>query len=185
MPRLLPPWLLLGPLLASPASAEFVNENLLTPTAPGYHVGFQNKKDSGQITEWVPEGQTVDNWTEILTVQIFNNMKMTPDSFMHAMEKQWDGGCPGAGNAEPIASGDENGYPYQVWLLNCPKNPLTGKPEITWFKALQGKDSFYLVQKAFKFAPSKEQIARWIGYLEAVRVCDSRLADRACPKTGE
>jgi hypothetical protein len=65
-------------------------------------------------------------------------------------------------------------------------NPASGigSPEITWFKAVQGNDSFYLVQKAFKFEPSKEQITRWMGYLRKVSVCDSRIADRACPKTG-
>ena len=37
-----------------------------------------------------------------------------------------------------VASGDENGYPAAVWLLNCPNNPATGKPEITWVKTMQG-----------------------------------------------
>ena len=54
--------------------------------------------------------------------------------------------------------------------------------EISWFKAVQGNDSFYLVQKAFRFVPSKAQIARWVGYLKAVHVCDSRLPERACPR---
>jgi hypothetical protein len=36
-----------------------------------------------------------------------------------------------------------------------PKNRESGKPEITWFKAVQGNNSFYLVQKAFRFEPSK------------------------------
>ena len=70
-----------------------------------------------------------------------------------------------------------------MWLLSCPKNPGTGKPEITWFKALQGSDSFYMVQKAFKFAPSQEQISRWMGYLKSVMVCDSRRPESPCPQT--
>ena len=77
----------------------------------------------------------------------------------------------------------ENGYATLVWLLDCPNNPGTGHPELTWFKGVRGNDSFYLVQKAFKFNPSKEQITRWVDYLKAVRVCDSRIAERACPQT--
>jgi hypothetical protein len=69
-----------------------------------------------------------------------------------------------------------------VWSLTCPRNPATGKPEMTWFKALQGNDSFYVVQKAFKFVPDKDQVAKWMGFLRAVAVCDSRLPDRACPQ---
>ena len=88
-----------------------------------------------------------------------------------------------AGDAQPIVGSVENGYPSLLWILECPKNPATGKPELTWIKGVQGNDSFYVVQKAFKFTPSKEQITRWIGYLKGVMVCDSRIADRACPRT--
>jgi hypothetical protein len=80
-----------------------------------------------------------------------------------------------------VAQGPENGYPAAVWLLSCPRNRETGKPEITWFKAIQGNDSFYVVQKAFRFEPAKEQVAKWTQYLRGVAVCDSRLAERRCP----
>lgn len=168
---------------AGPALAELVNENLLAGAPPGYKVGFRDKKNDQLITEWVPENETVKNWTEMLTVQVFYNLKEPPDRFMGDVERRWRAACPGAGMAEPVAKGAENGYPALVWILDCPRNPLTGQPEITWFKAVQGNDSFYLVQKAFKSTPSKAQVERWIGYLKSVTVCDSRLADRACPKT--
>ena len=60
--------------------------------------------------------------------------------------------------------------------------PATGKPEITWFKAISGRDSFYVVQKAFKFEPAPEQAKQWVGWLDKVSVCDTRLPDRACPR---
>jgi hypothetical protein len=66
-----------------------------------------------------------------------------------------------------------------------PEEPGYRQAGITWFKAVQGNDSFYVVQKAFKFEPSKEQITRWMDYLRKVSVCDSRIADRACPKTAD
>jgi len=56
------------------------------------------------------------------------------------------------------------------------------KPEYTWFKAIQGNDSFYVVQKAFKFNPSEEQITQWTAFFRSIKVCDSRLKDRPCPK---
>ena len=168
---------------STPASAAaFVDENLITMAPPGYQVGFQDKNAQRQIVEWVPAGETVDNWSEMVTVQIFHGLKVTPDAFMRDLEKRWVASCPGAVPAHTIANVVENGYSSLVWLLDCPKNPATGKPEITWFKAVQGNDSFYVVQKAFKFAPSKEQVTQWVGYLKAAHVCDSRLPDRPCPK---
>jgi hypothetical protein len=169
--------------LGSAAAADvLVNENLLAGAPPGYKIGFQDKKSELQQTEWVPVGQTVDKWTEMLTVQVFYGLKTTPQQFMRTLEQRWHGACPGAGEAQPIVSGVENGYASLLWILDCPQNPTTGQLELTWFKGIQGNDSFYVVQKAFKFSPNKEQIARWVGYLKAVQVCDSRIADRACPQ---
>jgi hypothetical protein len=173
--------LILGLVLSRAASAQLVNENLLVTVPDGYKIDFQDKKPDGLINEMVPTGETVDHWTEMVTVQIFYHLKTTPEDFEGTMAKGRLASCPGA-RTDSIASGPENGYPAGVWLLNCPKNPATGKPEITWLKAVQGNDSFYVVQKAFKFTPSKEQVVQWMKYLRAVAVCDSRLPDRACPQ---
>jgi len=162
--------------------AELVNENLLVSVPPGYKIDFQDKKPKSLMNEMVPTNETVNDWTEMVTVQIFYNMKATPEQFVGKMASGWIQACPGA-SSKPVASGPENGYPAGVWLLSCPKNPATGKPEITWVKAVQGNDSFYVVQKAFKFTPSNEQVVQWMKYLRAVAVCDSRLPDRACPQT--
>jgi hypothetical protein len=172
--------LLFAVLSASPAAAELVNENLLVPLPEGYKVGFQTRKNNMDMQEMVPTNETVDNWTEMVTVQIFNGLKALPGEFRRGLDLRWRANCPST-NAAQITSDLENGYPALVWLLDCPNNPATGKPEITWFKAVAGNDAFYLVQKAFKFEPSKEQVTQWRHFLEAVKVCDSRLPDRACP----
>jgi hypothetical protein len=49
---------------------------------------------------------------------------------------------------------------------------------------IQGNDSFYIVQVAFKAWPSKEQITQWMSYLKDVAVCDTRLPDRPCVFSG-
>ncbi len=171
----------LGALVATPAVAQLVNENLLVAMPDGYKVGFSTKKNNMIMNEMVPAAETVDNWTEMVTVQVFLGMKDTsPDQFKARMERLWSGACANA-SSHTVASTIENGYPATVWLMSCPRNRSTGKPEITWFKAIQGNDSFYVVQKAFKFEPSKEQVVQWTGYLKKVSVCDSRRPDRACP----
>jgi hypothetical protein len=108
--------------LARTASAQLVNENLLIVVPPGYKLDYQNKKPNSLMNEMVPVGESVNDWTEMVTVQIFYNLKATPDQFEGTLAKGWIGACPGA-RAEPVASGPENGYPAGVWLLNCPKNP--------------------------------------------------------------
>lgn len=167
---------------ACAALAQLANENLLVKLPAGYKVAFQNKQANVQMTELVPASEAVGNWTEMVTIQIFHGLKTTPGQFRDRLEKRWLASCPGS-EGQQIAKSAENGYQSLVWLLSCPRNPGTGKPEITFFKAVQGNDSFYVVQKAFKFTPSKDQVTQWVGYLGTVTVCDSRLRDRQCPRT--
>ena len=162
--------------------AQLQNENLLVTLPDGYKIDFHEKKENGLISEMVPAKESVKNWTEMVTVQIFYRLKRAPEQFRGQIEKLWSDSC-AKSDSKSIAQGVENGYPFVLWLQTCPVNKQTGKPEITWFKAIQGNDSFYVVQKAFKFAPSQDQIVQWTRYLKSVGVCDSRLPDRACPKT--
>jgi hypothetical protein len=162
--------------------AQLINENLLTNLPDGYKVGYQNRNDKELISEMVPQNETVENWTEMVTVQIFFGQKIGPRQFKARMEKLWASSCPG-GEPRSVYDQTERGYATATWVLACPLNPATKKPEITWFKAIQGNDSLYVVQKAFKFMPSQEQASQWLRYLNDVAVCDSRLPDRACPRT--
>jgi hypothetical protein len=168
-------------LLTSSPTFAFEGENLLVAVPQGYKIDFQQKKGNNQITEMVPANETVQGWTEMVTVQIFGGMKgVTPDQFRVQVEKNWSGACANA-VAGPAAHAVENGYPIAFWMMFCPKNKETGKEETTWFKAIQGHDSFYVVQKAFRFNPPRDQIVQWTHYLKKVAVCDTRLKARACP----
>jgi hypothetical protein len=166
--------------LPSVCLADLENENLLQPLPSGYKVDFQTKQGNMIMTEMVPQAETVDSWSEMITTQIFLGMKSTtPEQFQEGMAKRWLAACRG-GEVATITKGVENGYAFSIWLQTCSKNPSTGKPENTWFKAIKGNDSFYLVQKAYRFDPSKDQITHWMQYFRSVTVCDTRLADRQC-----
>jgi hypothetical protein len=167
-------------LMATPAFA-LENENLLVAVPEGYKPDYSAKTAHSTITEMVPQGQTVQHWTEMVTVQIFYGIKPGPDAFRARVAGNWAKACKGV-SAHAIAQGRENGYPFAVWMLVCPRNGQTGKPEWTWFKAIQGNDSLYVVQKAFKFEPARDEIVTWTRYLKGVSVCDTRLAERNCPR---
>lgn len=170
-------------LFSVPAHAQLKNENLLVTMPDGYIVGFQDKNANQQMTEMVPRGQSVKDWTDMVTVQIFFNMtNVTPEAYKQRLEKLWVENCKGA-QSSPIGQGEERGLPVIVWLQVCPRNKDTGKSEVTLLKAIAGKDSFYVVQKAFRFQPDKPQVEQWSRYLRNVSVCDSRVPERACPKT--
>jgi hypothetical protein len=165
--------------LASPAAA-FENENLLVAMPKGYKPDYRAKNAREMITEMVPLNESVKSWTEMVTVQIFFGAKPGPEAFRDRIAQGWAKSCKDA-TAHKIAQGKENGYPFAVWMLTCPRNAQTGKPEWTWFKAIQGNDSLYVVQKAFKFEPERVQIIEWTRYLKGVSVCDTRGTEHRCP----
>jgi hypothetical protein len=163
------------------AQAQFINENLLHGLPAGYKIDFEDRKGGMIMTEMVPQAESVKNWTEMLTTQVFLGLKTaTPAAMQARMQQSWGATCKGAEFAT-VASGQESGYPFVVWIQACPLNPATGKPEHTFLKAIQGNDSFYMVQRAFKASPSEAQITATMQHLRDVRVCDSRLPDRPCP----
>jgi hypothetical protein len=162
------------------ALADMRDENFQVGLPRGYKIGFSTQNEKMRITEMVPAAETIENWTEMVTVQIFFGPPVaTSENFESEMVKSWQAACPGS-EYNRIRQGSENGYPFLLWLLTCESNPATGKPEITWFKAIRGADSFYLLQKAFKFEPSQAQIEQTMKHFREAQVCDTRLPDRPC-----
>jgi hypothetical protein len=168
---------------ASMAVAELENENLLVAVPQGYKVDFQRNNNNLRMTEMVPLNESVKDWTEMVTVQVLYRLTdVAPEKFKSRLEQQWSSVCPGS-QSKSIKAGTEGGYPSVIWAMTCKLNPTTNKPENTWFRAIQGADSFYLVQKAYKFTPTKAQESQWVAYLQKATVCDTRVPERPCPET--
>ena len=176
----------LGVALAG-TQGDLTGENLLIEIPSGYELGHQQKTDQGEINEFIPKGETVENWSEMITVQLLpahnNNTKFY--AIFESLVKQ---ACTN-GSTEVIATAEENGYPVKVFMLSCPANQSTDMGEVTFIKTVEGKDKFYVVQKAWrtpKYKPDQlplasGDIAKWTQYLRSVHVCDSRIKERNCP----
>jgi hypothetical protein len=80
-----------------------------------------------------------------------------------------------------VKDGVENGYPFSFWLLTCPLNTRTGKPENTFAKFVSGNDAFYSIQYAYRSALTQENTLSTTAYLGGIQACDTRLPDRPCP----
>lgn len=163
-------------------SAELNNENLLVSMPENFKVDFEKKEKHMTMMEMVPVDQSVQNWTQMVTVQVFFNLKISLEDFQSQLKKLWATSC-SESESIPIREGTENGYSFMIWLQACPLNKTTNKPELTWFKTIRGNDSLYVVQKAFKYSPKDEEIVSLMHYLKAVKVCDTRIPERACPKS--
>lgn len=171
--------LLAGPL---PAAAQFVGENLLVSMPQGFKLGYQASRNGLDLQEWVPDGETVQDWTEMVTVQIFRGRgDLDPAQALGGIQKGWLQACPGSQPA-PVGTGQVDGYPAAGMVLRCPRTAQAGQPESTAFRAIRGRDSFYVVQRAVRALPDGATLEQMQRYLAGVSLCDSRSATAPCPK---
>jgi hypothetical protein len=173
-------WAALG-LLAGEARAELVAENLLTAIPDGFEIGFQTREGSMDMMEFIPKGESVKEWTSMITVQIFHDLgKQDSDVFARRVAEMWKGGCKDSA-AERLGAGTANGYPAAAWHYWCPLNTQTGKPEEMWLEAISGNDALYVVQYAYRADATDKMELQALNYLAAASVCDTRITERACP----
>lgn len=147
---------------------------MLSKTPYGYKVAFRIKNDVDVMIEMLPEEETLDTWTEMLTVQVMRNVNgYTLDSFYAGMKEGWMEMC-SRGSVQIIERGHEGLQPTLIWSQICALNRETGQPENTWFKLSIPNGVLVLVQKTFRFTPTDDDIATWLDFLRDVRV-DHRL----------
>jgi hypothetical protein len=167
-----------------------VGENLMATVPTGWKMGFQNRQENLQIVEFVPEGQSVDTWQSLLTMQIvFGGLSKSPRQVFEESASSTKRFCPNL-DVSSVVTGKENGYPFALWIQNCPNNPQVNQAEITLFKVIQGNDSFYFVHRAWRvptFSPSQTipidptELEEWGRYMRLIGVCDTRVPERNCP----
>ena len=177
---------LLALLSAKTAFAEPLRgENMLVPLPKGFKMGANSHPKGMLVVEYVPQDETVQNWSRMVTQQIvFGASRVDPDALPRSMSPGWASSCPG-GSSQKILGAAERGYPVSIWMFLCPLNPATQRPESMWMKTISGADSFYSVQYAVKETASPELISPAMAYLRSVTVCDTRREAAKCPNVTE
>jgi hypothetical protein len=167
--------------VAFSAEAQFMGENLLVSLPPGFKIGFQDSRGGVRLQEMVPARETVQDWSEMVTVQIFQNRRdLEPRAMLETIQRGWLKACQGSASA-PIVAVRTAGYDSATMTLRCPRNAETGKAEATVFRAIKGRDSFYMVQRAIRAVPTSAQLERMEAYVASAGVCDTRSAQSPCP----
>ena len=164
----------------SQVMAATEGETLQMTLPEGYEKGFSDGNAQQQIVEFVPIGQSVQDWQELLTVQVFYGLNTVPArQFAQTLMDRAADSCAGAaGNL--IRNEPENGYDVSLFMVSCPGDGAEVRPEWTIFKGIAGKDSFYLVHKAWAYRPDREAVVEWSQFLYGVGLCDTRRDDAPC-----
>ncbi|MEO5338768.1 MAG: hypothetical protein H7841_18085, partial [Magnetospirillum sp. WYHS-4] len=183
--------LLAWPVGAAPPSQE----RLFAAPPAGWTAVRKEFKEGRRLHEYLPPGQTAKDWTERVTVQVFEGMLDVPAvTFAMRMADGVRESCERYEGQDPD-SRQVNGYEVSLLLLECRRPaPDAARPqvvprriEVLMSTVIRGREGIYVVQRAwrgdqpggghpFYSRPAREA---WLAFMGTVELCD--LADRAAP----
>ncbi len=166
-------------------------EQLFLIPPAGWTIAYHDTKGAVELTELTPPGQTAQNWTDMLTVELILGH---PASDVQAMLTgrletiHQDCSDVGAGQTQLAV---ENGYDTGIRAVACPKTKKDERGEISLYKVILGKDRTYVVSRAWsgksydkdKIPLPAQTTQEWIAFMSKVVVCDPRERTHPCPST--
>jgi len=94
------------------------------PSDREWVLGFlEEKPGEFSITEFVPKGETVENWSELMTIQNFAKTRGSPEEFFEGLKALREKRCPGS-TTWNVINKDERSILYE-WKAK----PCAGFPE--------------------------------------------------------
>ncbi len=107
-----------GMALAAAAGAE----RIVAPALPGFVVGYTDANATNSIKEEVPNGETVEAWTRMVTTQRFGGLaaKITPVIYARNIIAGIPKACPGSAVA-PVEALTVAGRPAARFQVDCPR----------------------------------------------------------------
>lgn len=154
-------------------------ENVINRFPQGWITGYEHYQDDGDIIEYVPQGETVENWTEIMTFQTFKNAaNADTEDYLGTIANLAKSACTKSNFFLKDVKKKENGFETSRALLACAKNLKTGKDETTMFKVISGHQALYVAQIAKRSDPAvpadrpdDAEFQKWETLLDSFKVC--------------
>jgi hypothetical protein len=165
------------------------------PATPAWKKITDKGNADGSIMEWIPADQNESDIKDIMTVQVFYNLKDNdPDHFLNGMLGLLTKTCAQVRHSGKSHADQEPPYSYMQVFCSFPN----GKHEEVdmFLKAIEGKDGFYLVQREFHYPKeegpagvnsfSKDQVSVMVGRLNQMSTTSKYLDDQVylCPTAG-
>ncbi|MFA7428903.1 MAG: hypothetical protein WCZ23_01970 [Rhodospirillaceae bacterium] len=176
------------PAVAQPAPGERYYLNV----PASWQETARQDVQGAEVVAYVPPGQTVEAWTDMLTVQVFPDMTALPASaFYDRTRRNYQEICANA-RAGTMQTGLSNDYPSAFWVLGCGQHGQTGVGETSFVRLIQGNHALYLVQRTWRTQPyaadqtppvSPEAQQEAMAVLASFGVCDPTTPGHPCPAT--
>ena len=133
----------------------------------------QEIEDTQLLVEMVRPPETVEDWTELVTVQTFNKRAVDwgdLDAFLTLHRDEVEKRCPGS--SLEIRARDSKSLLYEHRIVNCAQ----GAPETSMGRVLDGDDNRFMLQYAVRSPLELDEARRteWTAKLQDVRIVRMR-----------
>ncbi len=164
------------------STAGFIDPIFSQLLSFSYPKGFipvlENKSENSYIAEFVPEGQTRQAWSEMVTVTSAKGVaeypKAAPDVVAESFAANFHKDCPESFSAGGLGKIKLSGYDAYAALISCGTSQPSGTPysESTLFIIIKGEKDLYTIQWAERGAASKTPLtldqAKWTARLKSL-----------------
>ncbi len=161
---------------------EVEGESLVMVPPEGYKIVFTKQKKGLEVSELIPEGDSLSDWQEMLALQVypFGGIEMSKYELFY--KKQELPSCDET-TSTLVRKGQENHYEVAMFKTSCSAAPPAER-ETVLTKVILGTDRTFLAAKTWLFEPGEDEMETWTQYLNGVHLCDTRIAERTCSKDG-
>lgn len=152
---------------------------------------YQINTETTRLSDFVPSEENAANWTLKLSFEAYSAKTLTIDPIeLLLSEATADEVKCNFVQHFNIFSGYENNYETSVRLFLCGENEFANKGEIKLAKAIRGNEFIYSVRLTKRIPPfdlgqetfSDDEMAKWSGYLNLIKLCDDDPAHLCSPK---
>ncbi|MFQ5875420.1 MAG: ankyrin repeat domain-containing protein, partial [Dehalococcoidia bacterium] len=163
-------------------SAEYFCIDL--PDAEGWCLGHAVEDDSVTLAEFVRRGETVENWTEMITRMSTKNLPNADiDVVLKVQREGIRAACAEGWDFKMRDRGSISGRPARIYVARCKsfsKDPqvhesVWGTSETQVHLVIAGPQNLHTLTRAMRtFKLDEATVDKWISFLKTARICDNR-----------
>lgn len=163
------------------AMALPTEDRVIAPDLDRWVIGSEAHSATQAIREEVPEGESVNDWSRMVTTQRFGGLASltTAENYVANIARGVARKCPGA-QVGPIARLSMTGRPAERVTIDCPVLAQTGKRETFLLEATAGTFDMLVKQVAFRGPHTAADIAWATGFLDALTYCAGGTTVSGC-----
>jgi len=151
---------------------------------PGFKPAYENSTATQYIQESVPQGESVEKWSQMITLTgakgLAANPNATPQLFVQQIAGGFQRACPNTFAVKNLGSLKVSGYEAYSALVGC--GAVQAGPqrsEVAMLIAVKGSADYYTIQWAERGPQSSQQPvlddakwSAWLRQLNPIKVCN-------------